>query len=331
MRRSIAFLVLLAGAFAALLVAAGCPGRQPGAGRVVVLGFDGMDPAAVRTLVEEGQLPHFARLVEEGAFGDLATLQPMFSPRIWTTVATGYEPERHGITDFVVLDRATGREVPVPSVARRVPALWNRASDAGRRVAVVAWWATWPAERVDGVIVSDRFGYHFLHEEAGGARDTAGLAWPPSRVREFLEFRPDPRRVDPASLAPYVEVDPRRVSLEHGFADPAAHFLWAWSTAEAVGRLSRHLWESDRPDLLMSYVEATDTISHLFGHLWRVEGLAGSLAEAESRWGRAVDAAYVLADRILGEFMDAADRRTTIVVRRSAASMNSPRIRSAST
>ncbi len=298
------------------LLVAGCGGAppSPGLGRVVVLGFDGMDPEAVRILVDEGRLPHFARLIEEGAFGDLATLEPMLSPRIWTTVATGYEPARHGITDFVVLDRETGREVPIPSVARREPALWNRASDAGRRVAVVAWWATWPAEPVRGVLVSDRFGYHFLHEETGAAAGLHGLAWPPDRLDEVLRFLPDVRGIDPAGLRPFVEIDPATLPERPDFEDPAAHFLWAWSTAIAVDRLSRHLWKTDRPDLLLAYVEATDTISHLFGHLWRVEGLGGRLAADQRRWGAAVDAVYVLADRMLGRFMDTADARTTIVV-----------------
>jgi len=312
MRRVLA----MAGLLVLALLAPGCGGGgpSPGDGRVIVLGFDGMDPEAVRTLVAEGELPHFARLIDEGAFGDLATLEPMLSPRIWTTVATGYEPDRHGITDFVAVDRETGREVPIPSVARRVPAIWNRASEAGRKVAVVAWWATWPAERVNGVLVSDRFGYHFLHEEDGAAADLAGLAWPPGRVEEFLRYRPDPRAVDAAGLRPFVELDPATVVLDRGFDDPAAHFLWAWSTAEAVDRIARHLWETDRPDLLMAYVEATDTVSHLFGHLWRVEGLGGRLAEDQRRWGRAVDAVYVLADRVLGRFMELADARTTILV-----------------
>jgi hypothetical protein len=39
---------------------------------------------------------------------------------------------------------------------RRVPALWNMASTAGLRVAAVSYWASWPAEEVAGVVVSDR-------------------------------------------------------------------------------------------------------------------------------------------------------------------------------
>jgi predicted AlkP superfamily phosphohydrolase/phosphomutase len=76
------------------------------------------------------------------------------SPVIWTTIATGRRPEEHGIIDFVVpTDKG---DVPVASSLRKVPALWNMLTLAKRRVAVLGWWASWPAEPVNGVVVSDR-------------------------------------------------------------------------------------------------------------------------------------------------------------------------------
>ena len=52
----------------------------------------------------------------------------------------------------------------------------------------------------------------------------------------------------------------------------------------------------------MVYVEGTDSVSHLFGHLFRAQGLSGELAEQQQRYGHAVEAFYEWADRAVGAF-----------------------------
>lgn len=152
---------------AAAMVACG-GGRK---GRVVVLGIDGLDPVAIDLLVREGQLPTFARLRREGASGRLRSSRPMLSSILWTTIATGRPPTDHGIGHFVAIDER-GEHLPVTSAMRRVRALWNIASEGGRTVGIVGWWATWPAEAVRGTIVSDHAGYLFCSRRpcAGPAR-----------------------------------------------------------------------------------------------------------------------------------------------------------------
>ena len=100
-------------------------------------------------------------------------------PVIWTTIATGKTPDQHRIGHFVAVNEK-GEQLPVTSQMRKVKALWNILSDAGRRVGVVGWWATWPAEKVNGTIVSDHFAYHFLFEE-GAAGDTSAAGRPSRR------------------------------------------------------------------------------------------------------------------------------------------------------
>lgn len=120
---------------------------------LLVIGVDGAEWKVIRRLWSEGKLPHLRKLAERGASASLLTAYNS-SPVIWTTIATGVKPEVHGITDFVVAT-PTG-DVPVSSTARRVPALWNMASRAGRKVALLGWWASWPAEPVNGLVLTDR-------------------------------------------------------------------------------------------------------------------------------------------------------------------------------
>lgn len=112
---------LLAALLAACLLAA-CdrgPSDAPAARQVIVLGFDGMDPALVERFMAEGRLPELARLRTEGTFAPLPTSNPPQSSVAWAGFATGHGPGAHGIFDFLRRDPATYR--PDFSMARSAP------------------------------------------------------------------------------------------------------------------------------------------------------------------------------------------------------------------
>ncbi len=300
-----------------LLVACGAP---EGRSRVLVLGLDGMDPGTIGLLMSGGKMSNFARLRQDGAYGRLLSQKPLLSPIIWTTIATGKGPEEHGIGHFVATAADTGEQIPASSAMRRVKALWNIASDAGKTVATVGWWATWPPEEVNGAVVSDHTAYHFLFEDGLTAGSTtAGDAGeqkthPPELLERIAPLLRRPSDLSAEELAPFVDVAPEEVDRPFDFADDLAHFRWALATAESYRDIGLELWREERPDLAMVYVEGTDSTSHLFGHLFRAEGLGGELALQQSKFGRTVEEIYLFADRLLGEYMAQVDERTTLVV-----------------
>src|SRR5688500_12004836 len=69
--------------------------------RLVILGFDGVDPRRVDALVRAGRLPHLATLGQAGYRGPLRSTNPPQSPVAWATFATGAHAGHHGIFDFV--------------------------------------------------------------------------------------------------------------------------------------------------------------------------------------------------------------------------------------
>ena len=300
-------------ALGALAVVAACR-SAPELPRVFVVGLDGVDPRAVDLLMSEGKLPSFARLRREGAYGKLESSRPMLSPILWTTIATGKPPTEHGIGHFVTTNEKTGEPLPVTSRMRKTKALWNVFSDAGRGVAVIGWWATWPAEPVNGVIVSDHAGYHFLMETGIGRQDPAGRYHPPDAAAEIEPMLRRPEDVTPAEIAPFVTVADEELTRPFRFGDDVSHFKWALARTDGYKRVALHLWKEKRPSLMLFYVEATDSVAHLFGHLFRAQNLSGELAEQQRRFGGAVEAMYVHADRVLGEILDAIDGDTTLVV-----------------
>jgi predicted AlkP superfamily phosphohydrolase/phosphomutase/Flp pilus assembly protein TadD len=296
-------------------LAIACSGSGPSQGRVIVLGLDGVDPEVVDLLLSEGKLPNFAKLRQGGAYGRLVSSKPLLSPIVWTTIATGKTPLEHGISHFVAVNEKTGAELPVTSQMRRVKALWNILSGAGREVAVVGWWATWPAESVRGVVVSDHTCYHFLFDAgASGSSDPIGVTHPPELMDEISPLVRRPGDLKPEELARFVDVAPEDLARPFDFEDDLSHFKWALATAQSYREIGLQLWKQRRPDVEFVYVEGVDSTSHLFGHLFRRTELSGALAEQGRRYGRAVEEMYRYADEIVGAYLAALDNDTTLLV-----------------
>lgn len=316
-RRSALASLLTALLAALFVVGGGCRARSSDRGRVLVLGLDGVEPTVIDLMMAEGKLPHFAKIRQEGAYGRLNSARPLLSPVVWTTIATGKTPDQHHIGHFVALNQQTGEPMPVTSRMRHVKALWNIFSDSGKSVAVVGWWASWPAETVRGSIVSDHLCYHFLMEpeaEAVKGDKGTGLTYPPELAAALAGKVQRPSDLKREDLAPFVTVDDAELARPFDFEDDLSHFKWALATAHSYTRIGLDLWREQKPDLGMVYIEGTDSTSHLFGHLFRAQGLSGELAQQQAKFGRAVEQMYVYADQVLGQFLEAMDSRTTLVV-----------------
>src|ERR1700721_1210922 len=68
--------------------------------KVLLIGWDAADWKVIHPLMDAGKMPNVQRLVESGASGQIATLHPQLSPMLWTSIATGKRPFKHGILGF---------------------------------------------------------------------------------------------------------------------------------------------------------------------------------------------------------------------------------------
>lgn len=91
-------------------------GNRPFAKRVIVLGLDGLDPELAEKFMARGRMPNFKKLSESGGFRRLKTTLPAMSPVAWSTFATGVNPGKHNIFDFLTPDR--NQYLPVLSSTR---------------------------------------------------------------------------------------------------------------------------------------------------------------------------------------------------------------------
>ena len=92
--------------------------------KVLLIGWDAADWKLIDNLMDSGMMPAMKRLVSAGVRGKIATLDPPLSPMLWTSMATGVRPYKHGILGFVENDGHGGVR-PITSYGRKVNAFWN--------------------------------------------------------------------------------------------------------------------------------------------------------------------------------------------------------------
>ena len=143
--------------------------------RVIVMGFDGLDPDLVRKYVAEGRMSNFKRLGEQGFSSKLSTTFPSISPVAWSSFITGCSPAKHNIFDFLARDRRTylpdlssaqitspkkvlklGKyrfplEKPGIKLLRKGKSFWKQLGEHGVFSAILRVPITFPAEEFDGV------------------------------------------------------------------------------------------------------------------------------------------------------------------------------------
>ncbi len=238
-------------------------------GRVLVIGLDAVDWDLVLPFVRSGRMPNLARLQDAGTWGDMETIVPFLSPLIWTTMATGTGPEEHGILDFVEKDPKTGAILPVSGRGRKVPAIWNAASALGLKADVVGWWATWPAERVSGTMVSDRLYYTLTQgiDKEVLRTDPPGMVFPEETTTRFAELRDRASRsTDWRVVRQYLDISEQEFAAaqagDPGWENPVEGVRRLIAATDTYCGAAAALAEG-RPQLLMLYVEGTDEIGHV--------------------------------------------------------------------
>ena len=289
--------------------------RRPEGSRppVIWLGLDGLDREILDRLSAKGLMPNWTRLAAEGYSAPLTSFVPILSPVIWTTVATGVGPDIHRVLDFQEVDPKTGQKVPISGLSRAVPAVWNLASAAGRKVGVVGWWATHPAEEVDGFFVSDHAS-PILYDKPS----LSGVAYPPALEAGIAQIVERDGRPAPADLARFVDLPPADIARVLEGRQDADNRIVALSRIVAATRVYHHtardLYDKNLPDLMMLYIEGTDEIGHFFAPF--TEPRLSCVSDGDfSLYHRAVETYYAMVDQMLGQWMRRAgeDRATLIV------------------
>ena len=218
--------------------------------KVVVVGFDGMDPKLAEGFMKEGLLPNFQKLKDRGVFSELATSEPAISPVAWSSFTTGVDASHHNIYDFLTRDPCTyapilssaeiGAASKVFSVGKYLIPLgkprarlkqkskpfWKILGERGVFSSIIRVPVTFPPEKFHGVLLSGMctpdlkgsqgtFSFYTSNGDPSGAR-VGGMRYPVSitdnRIRTELHGPENPLRRGGGELTLPVEIrlDPSR-------------------------------------------------------------------------------------------------------------------------
>lgn len=277
--------------------------------KVLLIGWDAADWKVINPLLEQGLMPTLDDFINHGVMGNIATLRPILSPMLWTSIGTGKRADKHGIHGFMEPDPQTGGVRPVTSTSRKVKAIWNILTQRGYKAHVLGWFASHPAEPISGVSVSDLYPY------ATAALDKEwplppGAVHPESLRDVFAKLRMHPAEVSEAAILPWIpraaEVDQEKDKGLQTFAKILAENCSVHNAATWV--LQNEPW-----DFLAVYYNGIDHFSHAFMnyHPPRIEGLPEARYEI---YKDVVNGAYRFHDMMLDTLLQLAGPEATVIL-----------------
>ena len=276
--------------------AADAPGDYP-LRKTYVVGFDGATWRFLRPLIDRGEAPNFARLMAEGAHGELRSTIPFQSAAAWVTFMTGKNSGRHGVYMFQDYDALSYSYVGRTANSRYFSGqtIFDIVSQMGGRVGALRVPMTYPAWPVNGFLVS-------------------GFPTPGDTPESFY---PADLRSELGSSGIYDESDFRTLSTEQQVASLDAQMD---RMSDLVGALIGR-----ECDLFTVVHRVPDPVHHFFIKFVDQRTPAYDAEEAQ-RWGDVVDRFYRKMDEALGDVLDRlGDDETLFVISDHGGAITPPR------
>jgi len=278
--------------------------------RLLLVGWDAADWKVISPLLDRGLMPHLAGVLERGVMGNLATLSPVLSPMLWTSIATGKRAYKHGIHGFAEPDPHTGTVRPITNLSRSTKALWNILNQAGKTSLVVGWWPRSPAEPIRGAMVSNHF------QAAVAPLDKPwplrpGTVHPPELAEDLAPLRVHPHELDGDLLRLFVPRAPEIDQKQDKRLETVAKIIAECSGVHAA---ATHLMERHPDwDLCAVYYDAIDHFGHGFMryHPPRLDWVDERDFEL---YHNVLSAGYLYHDMMLGRLLELAGPEATLIL-----------------
>ena len=277
--------------------------------KVLLIGWDAADWQMIRPLIDQGLMPTFAKFIDEGINGNLATIRPILSPMLWNSIATGKRADKHGICGFVEpLPDGTGIR-PITSTSRKTKAIWNILSQNDLKSNVVGWFASHPAEPIRGTVVTD----YFVHPQPKGQDSDslpAGVCHPERLMAPLARLRVKPQNIDAQAVLPFV---PRAAEIDGTKDDRLRKLATLLMRTSNIQAAACALMVKEPWDFMAVYYDAIDQFGHHFMpyHPPAVEGVSERDAEI---YKDVMVGCYRFHDMMLEALLNFAGKDTTVIL-----------------
>ncbi|MGB3977108.1 MAG: alkaline phosphatase family protein [bacterium] len=270
--------------------------RQPSVSapqKLLLFGIDAVGWDVLLPLIQSGELPNLQRLYQAGGKAHMKTLYPTVSVMLWTTMATGVLPEKHGIDNWLSESTDSSGQQAITSDRRKVHAFWNLTGN--KKVCVVNWWATWPVEPVNGIMVSNRAHYqdmaHIVYPE--DVKDLVkNYSWKDTKTLEN----------ELSALNPYGS----RIVLPDFFSQMLLKDRFYLDIAQQC----LETW--DDIDIMAVFVRGIDILEHEFLRDVRIDAV--TIPEVPQEQQGIVRAYFRYLDNWLGEFLSLMGPHTGVII-----------------
>jgi predicted AlkP superfamily phosphohydrolase/phosphomutase/Flp pilus assembly protein TadD len=282
---------------------------QPLAKKVLLIGWDAADWKVANPLIDSGLMPALDGMISHGVMGNIATLQPILSPMLWNSIATGKRPHKHGIHGFMEPDPHSGGIRPVTSTSRKVKALWNILTQRGYKTHVLGWFAGHPAEPINGISVSD------LYPHASAPLDKPwdlppGSVHPETLRDTFARLRMHPAEVTQEVILPWI---PRAAEIDQEKDRGLTTFSKILSENCSLHNAATWILKNEPWDFLAVYYNGIDHFCHAFMN-YRAPRMEGIPEERFEIYKDVVDGAYRFHDMMLETLLTLAGPDATVIL-----------------
>jgi len=282
----------------------------PATPKVLLVGWDAADWKVIEPLLAAGMMPNLAGLMARGVHGNHSTLYPALSPTLWTSIATGKRPPKHGVLGFTEPSRDGTSVRPVSLLSRKTKALWNILAQEGKRSIVVGWWPSFPAEPIPGAMVSNHFQQVPDDPDAEVPPLAPGVVAPQAVAAEIADLRVKATEIPLEVLRMFVpradEVDQTKDKSLHDLAKILAETLSIH--AAATDLLEREPW-----DFAGVYFDTIDHASHRFMQFHPPRQARVNEQEFEL-YKEVVSNVYRHHDAMLGRYLELAGPAAHVIV-----------------
>ncbi len=278
--------------------------------KVLLIGIDGADWNIIQPLVDNGEMPTFKKLIESGVHGNLTTVQPTLSPMLWNTIATGKRAYKHGIHGFTEVDPITEGIRPVTSTSRKCKAVWNILQQQEKKCHLVNWFASHPAEPLNGVSISDLFTGNPPFKDDAEWTVPKGSVHPENLAETLAEFRVFPSEMDDSIVALFIE---RWEELEKSSDKRLFNLMIELSRAFSLQTLILWILENNAWDFVSVYFRTTDILCHHFMP-YAPPHMKDISEEDFDIFNDVVNSTYRLFDLLLTRILQVAGEDATIMI-----------------
>ncbi|MFT6500722.1 MAG: putative AlkP superfamily phosphohydrolase/phosphomutase/tetratricopeptide (TPR) repeat protein [Crocinitomicaceae bacterium] len=277
--------------------------------KVILIGWDAADWEIIDPLLAEGKLPALAGLIKDGVRGNMSTMNPPYSPMLWTSVATGKTPDKHGVLGFIEIDTENQLVRPVTVAQRKVKALWNIFHNQGMKSNLIGWWPSHPAEPINGTVVSDLFPKPTATFDKPWplAKDSVH---PKSLNNEIKDLRVHPQELTAAHIFPFI---PKAAEIEE--KDEKSLSVLSKILAHNTSVHAASTWAMENTDwgFTAVYYDMIDHFCHAFinFHPPRIPAIPEKQFDI---YKEAVTGAYLYQDMMLERTLELAGEDALVIV-----------------